>query len=59
MKSGTVCTTCGNGIMIDAYEYDIYEECDDGNNDNGDGCSSNCRVESGYECTTYADDGEY
>ena len=25
-------------------------ECDDGNNVNGDGCSSNCKIESFYEC---------
>jgi uncharacterized repeat protein (TIGR01451 family) len=33
------CTICGNGIV----EGD--EECDDGNNDNGDGCDENCVVE--------------
>ena len=27
------------------------EECDDGNNDDGDGCSSTCKVESDYDCT--------
>ena len=30
---------CGNG------KIDPGEECDDGNTDNGDGCSSDCRVE--------------
>ena len=30
---------CGNGIV------DPYEECDDGNNVDGDGCSSNCKFE--------------
>ena len=25
-------------------------ECDDGNNVNGDGCDSNCRVEWGWYC---------
>jgi len=24
--------------------------CDDGNNFNGDGCSSDCKIESGYHC---------
>ncbi len=35
---------CGNGII----EGD--EECDDGNRYPGDGCSSNCKVEPGWEC---------
>ncbi len=26
-------------------------ECDDGNNLDGDGCSADCKVESGYSCT--------
>jgi uncharacterized repeat protein (TIGR01451 family) len=30
---------CGNGII------ESGEECDDGNNDNGDGCSSICEIE--------------
>lgn len=25
-------------------------ECDDGNNNNGDGCSSDCKIEEGYTC---------
>jgi cysteine-rich repeat protein len=25
--------------------------CDDGNNKEGDGCSSQCRVETGFECS--------
>lgn len=31
---------CGDGILSPQFE-----ECDDGNNINGDGCSSDCRVE--------------
>jgi cysteine-rich repeat protein len=27
------------------------ESCDDGNDQSGDGCSSSCQVEAGYECT--------
>ena len=27
-------------------------ECDDGNNIDGDGCSKDCKQESGYLCTT-------
>jgi len=30
---------CGDGIL------DPGEECDDGNNVNGDGCDENCRIE--------------
>ncbi|MBI5607478.1 MAG: proprotein convertase P-domain-containing protein [Deltaproteobacteria bacterium] len=32
----TLADSCGNGIL------DVNEECDDGNNANGDGCSSTC-----------------
>ena len=35
---------CGNGAVA------MPENCDDGNTANGDGCSSSCTVESGYEC---------
>jgi cysteine-rich repeat protein len=35
------CDTCGNGILSES----IGEECDDGNLDNGDCCSSTCRFE--------------
>ncbi|KRX04787.1 WW domain [Pseudocohnilembus persalinus] len=34
---------CGDGVTVS----DTYE-CDDGNNLNGDGCSSDCQVEEGY-----------
>ncbi|KAH9138339.1 hypothetical protein AeRB84_017357 [Aphanomyces euteiches] len=35
---------CGDGYI------DTGETCDDGNSVSGDGCSSNCQVESGYVC---------
>ncbi|MEM9693073.1 MAG: lamin tail domain-containing protein [Myxococcota bacterium] len=35
---------CGDGTR------DADEECDDGGNDNGDGCSNACVVELGYAC---------
>ena len=35
---------CGNGTLA------IPERCDDGNTADGDGCSSSCTVEVGYEC---------
>ena len=43
---------CGNGVL------QIGEECDDGNNEDGDGCSSTCQIEAGG-CTSGAqcDDG--
>src|SRR3979409_1246525 len=31
--------TCGNGVL------NPFEECDDGNNIGGDGCSANCMME--------------
>ena len=30
-------------------------ECDDGNLSDGDGCSSNCKIENGYKCTSHTD----
>ncbi|HOZ56304.1 MAG TPA: DUF4215 domain-containing protein [bacterium] len=37
---------CGDGIV-----NQVSEECDDGNNDNGDGCSSTCTIEqNGHYC---------
>lgn len=36
---------CGDGFI------EGIEECDDGNPDDGDGCSSTCTVESGWDCT--------
>jgi cysteine-rich repeat protein len=33
--------TCGNGVV------DLGEQCDDGNNDDGDGCSFDCLFGSG------------
>ena len=35
---------CGDGIHAGQLE------CDDGNNANGDGCSSDCKVEFGFRC---------
>ncbi len=36
---------CGNAML------DITEDCDDGNNDDGDGCSRTCEIENGWLCT--------
>lgn len=39
---------CGDGWIL---TKDIDDQaCDDGNTDNNDGCSSNCRVEDGWVC---------
>ena len=41
------CTTaCGDGNL------DPGEDCDDGNQVSGDGCSSSCKKEAGFTCTT-------
>ena len=43
--------TCGDGILSGAET--IYEDyCDDGDTDQGDGCSAICTIECGYTCTS-------
>jgi len=46
---------CGNGIV------ESVEECDDGNNFNGDGCSGSCLLEDGASCNNNGakETGEY
>ena len=40
------CELCGDGLK------DPEEDCDDGNNDNGDGCRFDCdAVEPGWNCS--------
>jgi cysteine-rich repeat protein len=41
------CTHCGDGLP------DLGEECDDGNLVDGDGCSSTCMVETGWDCAGF------
>jgi cysteine-rich repeat protein len=47
---------CGNGVFdgsdprINLVGPSKNEKCDDGNNADGDGCSSWCLVEDGYDC---------
>ncbi|MEM9452651.1 MAG: DUF4215 domain-containing protein [Myxococcota bacterium] len=36
---------CGDGLISDESEA-----CDDGNTDDGDGCSAACEIENGFEC---------
>ena len=53
-KAGTPCTedepkeqvVCGDG------KKSSDEACDDGNTEDGDGCSSDCKVEDGWRCPT-------
>jgi cysteine-rich repeat protein len=42
-SQGRCAEICGDGVRF-------ILACDDGNRINGDGCSSNCRVESGWTC---------
>ena len=42
--NNTCSEICGDGVLI-------VLPCDDGNTVNGDGCSSNCALESGFKCT--------
>jgi cysteine-rich repeat protein len=45
-QQGLTCQEiCGDGIVIAA-------ECDDGNTEDGDGCSSKCEIEPLYRCST-------
>ena len=37
---------CGDGVVSTS----IGEECDDGNHEDGDGCTATCTVEQGYSC---------
>ncbi len=41
-----IATLCGNGVL------DPGEQCDDGNTNNGDGCSATCQIEAGWNCPT-------
>jgi cysteine-rich repeat protein len=44
------CLFCGNSIKEVSHSYGSYaninEQCDDGNQNDGDGCSSTCQIES-------------
>jgi cysteine-rich repeat protein len=39
-------TVCGDGIFMPSFE-----NCDDGNNNDGDGCSSTCFLEYDWSCS--------
>jgi len=42
--NGKCAEICGDGVNLGQVE------CDDGNRENNDGCSSNCIIEMGYKC---------
>lgn len=44
MNYRSTCYKCGNSIK------ETTELCDDGNIVNGDGCSSQCQIETNYLC---------
>ncbi|MBQ9243310.1 MAG: DUF4215 domain-containing protein [Proteobacteria bacterium] len=52
-KSDVCRPICGDGITMWMLNADVKEECDDGNMISGDGCSANCTIEKGYECTKF------
>jgi len=46
---GPNCTEiCGDGYLINSLTSG--QQCDDGNKINGDGCSSTCQIEAGWNC---------
>jgi len=44
---------CGNGFK------GSDEECDDGDTENGDGCSASCTIETGFSCVGNWEGGNY
>jgi cysteine-rich repeat protein len=51
---------CGNGLVEQNPACSICygnETCDDGNRSDGDGCSSRCQIEYGWNCGTPSGDG--
>eukprot|EP00961_Rhodomonas_salina_P067072 900624-Rhodomonas_salina.1 len=49
-SGGTDSCSSGCGVGGDSVQG-TNEDCDDGNNDDGDGCSHSCRLEPGWTCT--------
>ena len=47
---------CGDGVTMWMLSGSKAEKCDDGNTIDGDGCSSSCQVEDGFNCTLYTKD---
>jgi cysteine-rich repeat protein len=49
--SKAISVTCEYiGVCGDGFRRHSFEECDDGNTEDGDGCSSSCKIEPGYLC---------
>ncbi|HTU61518.1 MAG TPA: DUF4215 domain-containing protein, partial [Polyangiales bacterium] len=42
---------CGDGYQDESSNFGFYEQCDDGANVAGDGCSPDCDAEPGYLCS--------
>jgi cysteine-rich repeat protein len=40
-----------SGLCGDGYRRQSVEKCDDGNTEDGDGCSSTCQIEDGWVCS--------
>lgn len=57
-RNSTCTTRCGDGLTMWMISGSAKEECDDGNLINGDGCSSDCKVEDGWQCTEFKE-GNY
>jgi len=49
---GTPSGFCGDGDVQNPNMYGEFEECDDGNFLNNDGCDVSCKSEEGIECTS-------
>lgn len=41
---------CGDGTMMSDDQGSVFEACDDGDQDDGDGCDGNCQIEPGFVC---------
>ena len=50
--NGEQCKQISNGYGDKILDPDGFEECDDGNTQNGDGCSSTGKIEPGFVCRT-------
>ena len=53
LKMKGLCTACGNGVV------DWGESCDDGNNQDWDGCTATCGVESEKDCKGWLEKGAF
>lgn len=51
LKLEVVKLACGDGYKM------AGEECDDGNMDKGDGCTTKCKILAGWDCWEY--DGDW